>query len=182
MKCDCSILSLLLMIMIPTIELCSYTLRKDAVEKHWARRAHAVDAQWQLLALHEHAMSAPWPRYISPVRTSRERSGTPWTLLGNATVAVGVPWHLHVMENVKLFARFFSIFVRSPDALRNIKSPCQRHGIAVKCNKCYTIKLTFYCNRNQSYYLFLLGVILGGSISILCPFLGLSFTATCVRI
>ena len=182
MKCDCVILSLLLMIMIPIIELCSYTLREDAVETYWARRAHTVDAQWQLFALHEHAMSAPWPRNQSPVRTSWERSGKPWTLLGNAIVAVGVPWHLHVMENVKLFARFSSIFVRSHDALRNIKSPCQRHGIAVKCDGILYYKLTSYCNRNQSFYLFLLGVIFGGSISILCPFLGLSFTATRVRI
>ena len=47
------------------------------------------------------------------------------------------------MENVKLFAIFFSIFVRSRGALRNFKSPCQRRGIAVECdrgfNHCYVL-------------------------------------------
>ena len=38
-----------------------------------------------------HAMSALWPRNQSPVRTLWERGGTPWALLGNATVAVGAP-------------------------------------------------------------------------------------------
>ena len=116
----------------------SYTLREDAVETHWARPArfvHAVDALWQLFARHEHAVSAPWLRSQSPVRTPWERGGTPWALLGNATVAVGAPWHLHVMENVKLSAIFFSIFVRSHGALRNFKSPCQRRGIAVECDR-----------------------------------------------
>ena len=116
----------------------SYTLREDAVETHWARRArcvHAVDAQWQLFARHEHAMSAPWPRNQSPVRTTWGRGGTLWARLGNATVAVGAPWHLHLMENVKLFAIFSSIFVRSHGALRNFKSPCQRRGIAVECDR-----------------------------------------------
>ena len=84
---------------------------------------------------HEHAVSAPWLRSQSPVRTPWERGGTPWALLGNATVAVGAPWHLHVMGNVKLFAIFFSIFVRSHGALRNFKSPCQRRGIAVECDR-----------------------------------------------
>ena len=94
-----------------------YTLRADAVETHWAHRArcvHAVDAQWQLFARPEHAMSAPWPRSQSPVRT---------------------PWHLHVMENVKLFAIFSSIVVQSHGALRNFKSPCKRRGIAVECDR-----------------------------------------------
>ena len=115
--------------------ICSYTLREDAVETHCARRVRAVDTQWQLFARHEHAVSAPWLRSQSPVRTLWERGGTPWALLGNATGAVGAPWHLHVMENVTLFAIFFSIFVRSHGALRNFKSPCQRHGIAVECNR-----------------------------------------------
>ena len=121
--------------------ICSYTLREDAVETHWARRArcvHAVDAQWKLFARHEHAVSAPWLRSQSSVRTPWERGGTPWALLGNATVAVDAPWHLHVMENVKLFAIFFSIFVRSRGALRNFKSPCQRRGIAVECDRAFT--------------------------------------------
>ena len=86
-------------------------------------------------ARHEHAVSAPWLCSQSPVRTPWERGGTPWVLLGNATVAVGAPWHLHIMENVKLFAIFFCIFVRSHGALRNFKSPCQRRGIAVECDK-----------------------------------------------
>ena len=119
----------------------SYTLREDAVETHWAHRArnvHAVDAQWQLFARHEHAVSAPWLRSQSPVRTPWERGGTPWALLGNATVAVGAPWHLHVMKNVKWFAIFFCIFVRSHGALRNFKSPCQRRGIAVECDRGFT--------------------------------------------
>ena len=115
--------------------ICSYTLREDAVETHWARRVHAVDAQGQLFARHERTMSAPWPRSQSPVKTPWERGGTSWALLGNATVAVGAPWHLHVMENVKLFAIFTSIFVRSHGALRNFKSPCQRRGIAVEYDR-----------------------------------------------
>ena len=72
----------------------SYTLREYAVETHWARPArfvHAVDAQWQLFARHEHAVSAPWLRSQSPVRTPWERGGTPWALIGNATVAVTSP-------------------------------------------------------------------------------------------
>ena len=112
--------------------ICSYTLREDAVETHWARRArcvHAVDAQWQLFARHEHAVSAPWIRSQSPVRSPWECGGTPWALLGNATVAVGAPWHLHVMENVKLFAIFFSIFVWSHGALTNFKSPWDRSRV-----------------------------------------------------
>ena len=60
---------------------------------------------------HEHAMSAPRPRSQPPLRTPWECGGTRWTLLGNATVAVGEPWHLHVMENVKLFAR--SLYFRA---------------------------------------------------------------------
>ena len=105
--------------------ICSYTLREDGVETHWerrARRAHAVDAQWQLFARHEHAVSAPWRRSQSPVRTPWERGGTPWALLGNATVAVGAPWHLHVMENVKLFAIFFLVFSCDPTALWEISN------------------------------------------------------------
>ena len=98
--------------------ICSYTLREDAVETHWARCAHAVDAQWQLFARHEHAVSTPWQ---NSVRTRWERGGTLWTLLGNATVAVGVPWHLHVMENVKIFAIFFSIFVWSQGTLEKFE-------------------------------------------------------------
>ena len=120
--------------------ICSYTLREDAVETHSARRArcvHAVDAQW-FFERHQHAMSAPWPRSQSPVRTPWGRGGTPWALLGNATVAVGAPWHLHVMEYMKLFAIFSSIFVRSHGALRNFKSPCQRRGIAVQCDRGFT--------------------------------------------
>ena len=117
--------------------ICSYTLREDAVETHWVRCVHAVDAQWQLFARREHAMSAPWPRSQSPVRT-------PWALLGNATVAVGTPWHLHVMENVKLFAIFCSIFVRSHGALRNFKSPCQRREIAVECDRGFNNKTIFF--------------------------------------
>ena len=46
------------------------------------------------------------------------------------------------MENVKLFAIFFSIFVRSHGALRNFKSPCQRRGIAVECDRGFSGK---YC-------------------------------------
>ena len=95
---------------------CLYALGGDAVEKHWMCRAcclHAVDAQWQLFAHHEHAMSAPWPHSQTPVRTLWERGGTLWALVRNAMVTVGAPWHLHVMENVKLFAIFSSIFVRS---------------------------------------------------------------------
>ena len=118
--------------------ICSYTLREDAVETHSACRArcvHAVDAQWQLFERHQHAMSDPWPRNQTPVKTPWERGGTPWALLGNITVAVGAPWHLHVMENVKLFAIFSSIFVRTHGALRNFKSLCQRRGIAVECDR-----------------------------------------------
>ena len=103
--------------------ICSYTLCGDAVETHWSRRArcvHAVDAKWQLFARHEHTISALWPRSQSPVRTPWERGGTPWALLGDATVAVGAPWHLGVMENVKLCTMFCSIFVRSHSALRKI--------------------------------------------------------------
>ena len=33
---------------------------------------------------------------------------------------------------------FFSIFVRSHGALRNFKSPCQRRGIAVECDRGFT--------------------------------------------
>ena len=54
----------------------------------------------------------------------RSHGGAPWALLGNATIALGAPWHLHGMENVKLFAIFSHIFVRSHGALRNFKSPC----------------------------------------------------------
>ena len=103
--------------------ICSYTLREDAVETHWARRArcvHAVDAQWQFFARHEHAVSAPWQRSQSLVRTPWERGGTPWALLGNATVAVGAPWHLHIMENVKLFA--ILVFSCDPTALCEISN------------------------------------------------------------
>ena len=94
-------------------------------------------------------MSAPWLRSQSPVRTPWERGGTPWALLGNATVAVGAPWHLHVMGNVKLFAIFFSIFVRSHGALGNVKSPCQRRGIAVECDRGLTH--WSYCSLAQSH-------------------------------
>ena len=118
--------------------ICSYTLREDAVETHWARCVHAVDVQWQLFARHEHAVSALWLRSQSPARTPWERGGTPWALLGNTTVAVGAPWHLHVMENIKLFAIFFSIFVQSHGALRNFKSPCQCRGIAAECDRGFT--------------------------------------------
>ena len=100
-----------------------------------------------------HATSTPWAlrdrlRSQSPVRTPWERGGTPWALLGNANVAVGAPWHLHVMENVKLIAILFSIFVRSHGALRSFKLPCQRRGIAVECDKGFTYsegQTSFHC-------------------------------------
>ena len=113
----------------------AYTLREDAVQKCIGRAGRAVCTPSMRSDNSLHAVSAPWLRSQSPVRTPWERRGTPWALLGNATVAVGVPWHLHVMENVKLFAILFSIFVRSHGALRNFKSPCQRRGIAAECDR-----------------------------------------------
>ena len=82
-----------------------------------------------------HATSTPWPCSQSRVRTPWERGGMPWALLGNVTVAVGAPWHLHVKENVKLFPIFSSIFMRSHGALRNFKLPCQCHGVAIECDR-----------------------------------------------
>ena len=104
--------------------ICSCTLREDAIETHWARRAHAVDVQWQLFVRHEHAVSAPWLDYAvnRPVRTPWESGGTPWALLGNATVDVGATWLLHVMGNVKLFAIFFLVFSCDPTALWEISN------------------------------------------------------------
>ena len=101
----------------------------------WRRLRNAVCTPSMRSDNSLHAVSAPWLRRQSPVRTPWERGGTPWALLGNATVAVGALWHLHVMENVKLFAIFFSIFVRSHGVLRNFKSPWQRCGIAVECDR-----------------------------------------------
>ena len=117
----------------------------------WRRRRNALGAPCALCARRRCAVTTlctPRARrersvttQSTPVRTPWERGGTPWVLLGNATVAVGAPWHLHVMENVKLFAIFFSIFVRSHGALRNFKSPCQRRGIAVECDRGLTTHL-----------------------------------------
>ena len=146
--------------------ICSYTLREDAIKTHWAHHAccvQAVDAQWQLFAPHEYAVSAPWLGSQSLVRTPWERDGTPWVLLGNAIVAVGAPWHLHVMENVKLFTILFSIFVRFHGALRNFKSPCQRSGITVECDRGFTVccmKLLFvgqHCGLQRSYHFYVQG-------------------------
>ena len=99
-------------------------------------------------------MGAPWPRSESPARIPWKHDGTPWTLLRNATIAVGAPWYLHVLENVKLFALFSSIFVWSHGALRNLKSPCQRRGIAVECDMglsrnwlCTVIAVSAPCKR-----------------------------------
>ena len=75
----------------------------------------------------------------SPVRTPWEHGGTSWVVIRNAMVVMGAPWHPHVMENVKLFAIFSSIFVRSHGALRNFKSPCQRRVIAVECDRGFTL-------------------------------------------
>ena len=97
--------------------ICSYTLRKGAVDTHCV---HAVAAQWQLFAL---------------VRTLWDRAGTPWALLVNAIVAMGLSWHHHAIEIVKLFAIFSSIFVQSHGSVRNFKSPRQRHGVAVECKR-----------------------------------------------
>ena len=79
---------------------------------------HATGTPW---ALRDHAVSRPSERAVA--------------LLRNATVAVGLPWHLHTMENAKLFAIFSSILVRSHGTLRNFKSPCQCRGIAVECDR-----------------------------------------------
>ena len=137
--------------------ICSYTLREEAVEMHWTRRArcvHAADAQWQLFAHQGYDMSAPWPRSQSPVRNPWERGGMPWALLGNATVTGGAPWHLHIMENVNLFAIFCRIFVRSHGALRNFKSPCQHRGIAVECDRGFTDScLTYLLHAHKSFVL-----------------------------
>ena len=99
----------------------------------------ACDAQWQLLACHECAMSALWQHRQSPTsRTSWEHGGTPSALLRNATIILGMLWHLHVMKNMKLFALFSSILVQSQSAMRNFKSSCQHRGIVIECDRGFT--------------------------------------------
>ena len=99
-----------------------------------------------------HAMSTPWALRDYAINRRSEFRGSAVARPGNATVAVGAPWHLHVMENVKLFAIFFSIFVRSHGALRNFKSPCQRRGIAVECDRGFTKALMAIFLNNWSVY------------------------------
>ena len=104
----------------------------------WRRQRNALGAPCALCARRRCTVTTlctPRARHERFVKTPWERGGTPWALLGNPTVAVGAPWHLHVIKNVKLFAIFSSIFVRSHGALRNFKSPCQRRGIAVECDR-----------------------------------------------
>ena len=126
--------------------ICSYTLREDAVETHWACRA-------PLCARGRCAVTT-----LCTPRARSERSVTTQSIAGQNSVgarwhAVGAPWHLHVMENVKLFAIFFSIFMRSHGALRNFKSQCQCRGIAVECDRVFRNKL--HCNFNQNTKLFI---------------------------
>ena len=115
-----------------------YTLRENAVQTQWTRRArrvHAVDALWQLLARHVRAVSAPRERNDSPTKTQWGRRCAPWALRGNATIAVRTPWHLHLVKNEKYFATISSIFWRSHGALEKIKSQWPRRGIAVECDR-----------------------------------------------
>ena len=90
-----------------------------------------------------HATSTPWALRDYAVNRRSELRGSAVAHRGRSWetpfVAVGAPWHLHVMENVKLFVTFFSIFVWSHGALRNSKSPCQCRGIAVECDRGFTV-------------------------------------------
>ena len=75
-----------------------------------------------------HATSTPWALCDYAVNRRSE-------LRGNAVGAPGKGNCRHIMENVKLFAIFFSIFVQPHGALRNFKSPCQCCGIAGECDR-----------------------------------------------
>ena len=108
----------------------------------WRRRRNALGASCALFARRRFAVTTLCtPRALRDYAVNRrsELRGSAVACRGRSsetsTVAVGVPWHLHVMKNVKSFAIFFSIFVRSHSALRNFKSPCQRRGIAVECDR-----------------------------------------------
>ena len=119
------------------------------------RRKNALGAPCALCARRRCAVTT----FCTP-RARHERSATTQSiagqscvgaLLGNATVAAGAPWHLRVMENVKLFAIFSSIFVRSHGALRNFKSPCKPRGIAVWQGLNYVRHVTLKIQRETSF-------------------------------
>ena len=112
----------------------------------WTRRGNALGAPCALCARRRCALTT-----LCTPRARRERSVTTQSIAGQNSLgarwhAVGAPRKRHCRrgravtsprygkcKNYSLY--FFSIFVRSHGALRNFKSPCQRRGIAVECDR-----------------------------------------------
>ena len=104
--------------------ICSYTLREDTVETRWARRVrcvHAVDAQWQLFAHDEHAMSAPWPCSQSP----SELRGSAVARRGRSSETPLSPWarrDISTLWKIYNYSLYFLVFSGNPTALWEISN------------------------------------------------------------
>ena len=123
-------------------------------------------------------------------RARRERSVTTQSIAGQNSVrarwhAVGAPGKCHYRRGRTVTSPrygkckilhyiFFSIFVQSHGALRNFKSPCQRHGIAVECDRGYRKgALLFLAAIKQLYEWFSPSVCLSVCLSVRHTFLAM---------
>ena len=101
----------------------------------WRRRRSALGAPCALCARRRCA--------VTTLCTPRARRGSAVARRGRYLETPLSPWArrdiptLWKKENYSLY--FFSIFVRSHGALRNFKSPCQRRGIAVECDRGFSV-------------------------------------------
>ena len=122
----------------------------------WRRRRNALGAPCALCAHRRcavttqslHATGTPWSLRYHAVSRRSELCGSAVARRGRSSETPLSSWARRdismLWKNVKLFAIFSSIFVRSHGALRNFKSPCQRRGVAVECDRGFTKEVCNY--------------------------------------
>ena len=103
-----------------------------------------------------HATSTPWALRDYAVSRRSELRGSAVVRPGRSSETPLSPWARRDISTLwkmkKLFAIFFNIFVRSHGALRNFKSPRQRRGIAVECDRGFIWRVFFLIVPPNQWY------------------------------
>ena len=143
----------------------------------WRRRRNALGAPCALCARRRYAVTT-----LCTPRARRECSVTTQSIAGQNSVgarwhAVDAPRKRHCRRGRAVTSPRYGkckiiryIFLRSRGALRNFKSPCQRRGVAVECDRGFSY-------RAQSNKICTCGRVSRGSLPRVCSY-GLLYLRT----